>query len=85
MRWEAKRRLGSTRLTTAAFCAAALEDKLDLTIELCHFACYLLSRLHGVFLIRETKTKAVKATVVVAPETRRKIPLSRDRATLLAL
>jgi octaprenyl-diphosphate synthase len=30
--------------------------------------------LHGVFLIRETKTKAANPTVVVAPETRRKIP-----------
>ncbi len=47
---------------------------LDLTMELCHFACYLLSRLHGVFLIRETKSKAVKPIIAAAPETRRRIP-----------
>ena len=57
-----------------SLCATALEDKLDLTIELCHFACYLLSRLHGVLLIRETKGKAVKPIVAAAPETRRRIP-----------
>jgi len=33
-----------------------------------------LSRLHGVFLIRETKTEAANPAVVVAHETRRKIP-----------
>jgi len=43
-------------------------------MELCHFACYLLSGLHGVFLIRETKSKAVKPIIAAAPETRRRIP-----------
>ncbi len=57
-----------------SLCATALEDKLDLTLELCHFACYLLSRLHGVLLIRETKSKAVKPIVAATPETRRRIP-----------
>ena len=57
-----------------SLCATALKDKLDLTIELCHFACYLLSRLHGVLLIRETKSKAVKPIVAAVPETRRRIP-----------
>jgi octaprenyl-diphosphate synthase len=43
-------------------------------MELCHFACYLLSGLHGVFLIRETKSKAVKPIIAAAPEARRRIP-----------
>ena len=71
---DLKRRLGFIILTTATVALRALEDKLDLTIELCHFACYLLSRLHGVLLIRETKSKAVKPIVAAAPETRRRIP-----------
>jgi octaprenyl-diphosphate synthase len=47
---------------------------LDRTLDLCHFACYLLPGSDGVFLIQEPKRQVRQATAISPPEPKRRIP-----------